>query len=66
MRTLRDLREQRGLTLRQLERHTGIFSGRLSKLERGAESPTVAELLRLGEFYGIGPEHWRLVPAVDS
>ena len=52
--------------MRQLERHTGIFSGRLSKLERGAESPTVAELLRLGEFYGIGPEHWRLVPAVDS
>lgn len=50
--TLRQMREERGLTLRALEAETGINISQLSKFENGLNiSPLAA--LRLAHFYGI-------------
>ena len=38
--TWRDLRAERGLSLRELERRTGINRGDLSKIDRGRLAPT--------------------------
>jgi transcriptional regulator with XRE-family HTH domain len=42
---LRELRTQKGVSIRELERRTGINRGRLSQLERGIP-PTPDELER--------------------
>lgn len=51
---LRQLREQRGLTLREVGRRTGISNAYLSLLERGFRNPPRPDILRkLAESYGI-------------
>lgn len=47
----RQLRQQKGMSLRELERRTGINRGRLSVIERGlpaspAEAMTIVAVLR--------------------
>ncbi len=51
---LRSLRERQGISLRHIERETGINSGYLSQLERGEVSqPTPTMLNRIAEAYGV-------------
>jgi len=51
---LRDLREGRGLSLRELERRSGINNGYLSQLERGeVAQPTPSMLGRVAEAYEV-------------
>jgi transcriptional regulator with XRE-family HTH domain len=53
-RRLRSLREQRGKSLREIERVSSINSGYLSQLERGAVAqPTPSMIQRLSEAYDI-------------
>lgn len=57
--TLRELREQRHLSLLDVERDTGIHRGTLSKIERGIETPTPRQLDMLSARYGVDPTLWR-------
>jgi len=51
---LRSLREQRGKSLREIERVASINSGYLSQLERGAVAqPTPSMIQRLSEAYDV-------------
>jgi transcriptional regulator with XRE-family HTH domain len=59
--TLRQLRERSGLSIKQLERITGIPRGTLSGIETGTRTPTPRELARLAEFYGVDLEGCRFV-----
>lgn len=53
--TLRDLREGLGLSLRELERRSGINRALLSRFERGLASPRRHELLLLESGLGLRP-----------
>lgn len=51
---LKDLREVKGLSLREVERKTGISNAYLSQLERGdAENPTPEKLQKLARCYEV-------------
>jgi transcriptional regulator with XRE-family HTH domain len=50
---LRELRAERGLSLAQLARATGISSSFLSLLEQAQSDITIGRLIRLAEFYGV-------------
>jgi len=51
---LRDLRGVRKLSLRQVEKQTGISNAYLSQLERGeAENPTPEKLQKLARCYSV-------------
>ena len=52
---LRRLREDQGVSIRELERRTGINRGRLSMIERGIE-PTAEELRVVVEALRPKPE----------
>lgn len=58
--TLRELRNLRGISLRQAEVELGFSRAQLSKIERGIEVPTPVHLLALSDLYGVPPEEWRL------
>ncbi|MEU8240049.1 helix-turn-helix domain-containing protein [Actinoplanes missouriensis] len=51
---LRDLRQQRDLTLTQVAETTGISVSTLSRLESGSRKPTLELLLPLAQAYHVG------------
>lgn len=51
---IKHLREKRGLTLRDVERDTGISNAYLSQLESGhAQNPTLKKVRRLATYFGV-------------
>ncbi len=50
---LSQLRQQRGWTLQQASRHTGVSASALSKIERNELSPTIATVQRVARGYGM-------------
>ena len=50
---LRTLREQRGLSLRELAEHCGISFNAISRIERGESSPTVSTLHQLATALNV-------------
>lgn len=50
---LKQLRQQRGVTLSDLAASTGISISTLSRLESGARRPTLEQLLPLARTYGV-------------
>jgi transcriptional regulator with XRE-family HTH domain len=50
---IRQLRNQRAITLDALTMRTGISSGYLSKIERGLSSPPIATLSRIASALGV-------------
>jgi transcriptional regulator with XRE-family HTH domain len=52
-RSLRRLRAERGLSLAQLARATGISSSFLSLVEQAQSDITIGRLVRLAEFYDV-------------
>jgi transcriptional regulator with XRE-family HTH domain len=52
MRTIRDLRQARGWTQRELARMVGVDPHTVSQWERGRRAPRGARLRRLGEVCG--------------
>jgi transcriptional regulator with XRE-family HTH domain len=53
-RRLRLLRQQRGCSLQELATSTGLSIGLISQIERGLSSPSVKNLVALGEALGVG------------
>jgi len=50
---VRDLRKERGLTLEELARVSGVSRAMISKLERGEKNPTLVIAARLAEGLGV-------------
>lgn len=54
---LRKIRELKGLSLRDVEKRTGVSNGYLSQLERGdAKNPSPSKLAALAKLYGVSYE----------
>ncbi len=53
MNRLRELRKERGLTLRQLNNLTGISDVNLSRYERGMFQPRENKWQKLADYYGV-------------
>ena len=47
------LREDRGLTVKEVCRQAGIPQSRLSELERGVRLPTDGQINALEQYYGV-------------
>lgn len=58
---LREWRERRGLSLRQLAERAGVSFVTLYRIEAGKVSPTVAMLGKLAKALGIGVRDFFLV-----
>ncbi|NUL48441.1 helix-turn-helix domain-containing protein [Cellulosimicrobium funkei] len=54
-RRLRDLRQQRRLTMEQVAEFTGLTKGFLSRVERDLTSPSVTSLVALCQVLGVPP-----------
>ena len=52
---LRELRKQRGLTLRELAGRAGVSASLLSDIERGRVNPSVASFFSLANQLGVAP-----------
>jgi len=50
---LRQLREERGISIRELSRRSGLSANALSMIERGLTSPSVSTLYRLTDALGV-------------
>ena len=55
--------EPLGITPYALARDTGIDKGNLSRILNGKSSITAETALRLGRFFGTGPESWLYLQA---
>jgi transcriptional regulator with XRE-family HTH domain len=49
---VRDVRHQRGMTLRELDRLAGLSATHISEIERGKTSPTIGALIRIAAALG--------------
>jgi transcriptional regulator with XRE-family HTH domain len=56
---LRAIREQRGLSVDELSRATGVHRSPLFRAEAGKVKPSTDVLHRLGKFYGLSIEQMR-------
>jgi transcriptional regulator with XRE-family HTH domain len=56
-RRIRQIRIEKGLTLKQIEARVGISATHVSEVERGRTSPTVGALARIAEALGVRPSH---------
>ena len=56
--SVRSLRKDKGLSLAELGKHTGLSGTMLSKVERGDLYPTLPTLLRIALVFGVGLEHF--------
>ena len=53
LRTLRELRLELGLTLKQVQERTGLHKATLSQIERGRLVASPAEAQRIGDALGL-------------
>ncbi len=53
MKTIRELREERGLTQLQLATKLGITPGAVYSWERGRNEPKASQLRALARFFGV-------------
>lgn len=65
-RRLRQLRLERGLTLKEIEASAGVSATHISEVERGRTSPTVGVLARLAEALGTRPSFLLDMPARET
>jgi transcriptional regulator with XRE-family HTH domain len=50
---LREVREQGGLSLRDVEKRTGLLPGYVSRVENGHSEPRINTLIRFAEGYDM-------------
>lgn len=62
---LRELRESRGLVLKDVERLSGISATHVSEIERGKTSPTISVMRRIADALGTPISYLLELPPVD-
>ena len=62
----RELREQKGLLLRQVAAEIEIDQALLSKIERGERMPTKEQVVRLAKFYHVDPNEFLIAFISDK
>lgn len=63
---IRDLREQRGLSLREVAARSGLSLNAISRIERGDNSPTVASLHMIAGALGVSITEFFVTEAEQS
>ena len=61
---MKELRLERGLSLRQVEQATGISNQNLSRWERNEVMPSVDACVLLAKFYGVSIEELIGIPFI--
>jgi len=54
---LRELREERGWTQRELDSRLGILQSKLSKYESGTHQPSLRTLIRMANLFGVTTDY---------
>ncbi len=54
---LRELREERGWTQRDLDSRLGILQSKLSKYESGTHQPSLRTLVRMANLFGVSTDY---------
>jgi putative transcriptional regulator len=54
---LRELREERGWTQRELDSRLGILQSKLSKYESGTHQPSLRTLVRMANLFGVSTDY---------
>src|ERR1700724_2638076 len=62
---LRELREERGWTQRELDSRLGILQSKLSKYESGTHQPSLRTLVRMANLFGVSTDYRNVVTASD-
>jgi transcriptional regulator with XRE-family HTH domain len=65
-RRIRRIRQEKGLTLKQIEGRVGVSATHISEIERGKTSPTIGALEKISTALEVPPSHLIDVPAVPD
>lgn len=63
---VKQLRLQKGLTLKMIEAEVGVSATHVSEVERGRTSPTVGALCKIAKALGVNPSHLIDFPIGDE
>ena len=63
---LRRIRQERGLTLKQIEAKVGVSATHVSEIERGNTSPTIRALERIASALGVAPSYLIDIPPLPG
>ncbi|MDM7917090.1 MAG: helix-turn-helix domain-containing protein [Candidatus Eisenbacteria bacterium] len=61
-RRVRRIRQERGLTLKQIEERVGVSATHISEIERGNTSPTIGALEKIADALGVLPSYLIDIP----
>jgi addiction module HigA family antidote len=56
--TLKEALDDLGITQYRLAKDTGLPHSRITAIIKGRQGITAATALRLGKYFGTGPEYW--------
>jgi transcriptional regulator with XRE-family HTH domain len=65
-RRIRRIRQEKGLTLKEIEGRVGVSATHISEIERGKTSPTIQALERIAQAMGVLPSHLIDLPQVTK
>ena len=63
---VRRTRQEKGLTLKQIEIKVGISATHVSEIERGNTSPTIGALEKIAEALGVLPSYLIDIPPLPD
>jgi transcriptional regulator with XRE-family HTH domain len=63
---VRRIRQERGLTLKQIEARVGVSATHISEIERGNTSPTIGALERIADALGVLPSYLIDIPPLPE
>lgn len=63
MNKFRQIRKQKGLTLKQVAEDTGVSTDLIGKYERGERKPKIETLVKLSEYYSVPIEYFSKMPS---
>jgi len=63
-RRIRRIRQEKGLTLKEIEARVGVSATHISEIERGKTSPTIQALEKIAQAMGVLPSHLIDLPQV--
>jgi transcriptional regulator with XRE-family HTH domain len=65
-RRIRRIRQEKGLTLKQIEARVGVSATHISEIERGKTSPTIQALEKIAQALEVLPSHLIDLPSLAS